>query len=131
MIKAVIKASRSASGPAHNAPSTPNTIGSMIVAGSRYTICLDRERIDACTGLPIDWKKTPVAICSALIGHARRKIRKHFTANSLYSSDSDPNSRTMLIGANWNTKNASTNTMVDTVRIIRYACFTLSFCPLP
>lgn len=131
MTRVVINASTSASGPAHSAPSTPNAIGSRIVAGSRYTTCLDNERIVACVGLPMDWKKTPVAICSPLIGHARRKIRKHFTANSLYSSDSEPKSRTMLMGANWNTKNARINMIVDAVSMMRYACFALSFCPLP
>lgn len=65
------------------------------------------------------WKKMPVAIGSSLIGQAGRKMRKHFTANSLYIFDSDPMMRTILIGANWKTENARTNAIVDAVRIMR------------
>ena len=41
---------RSETGPAHSAPSTPMNMGRISVAGTWKIICLDRERMEACTG---------------------------------------------------------------------------------
>lgn len=76
------------------------------------------------TGLPIACKKIAATVWNPFSGQSIRKMRKHFTANSLYSPSSEPNSETTLIGANRKTKKQITATTSAAIMAIRKAFFT-------
>ena len=97
-------------------PYTPHRYPNSSMAGIRNKICRDRESRAAGMGLPMAWKKMPVTAPAPIMKQASRYTRKHFTANSMYRSDSCPNRLMIYSGQNWKMKKAATKIKVQLVR---------------
>lgn len=63
---AKIKAKLSATGPAHNAPSTPHIAAKIKISGIKNTNCLDKDKMDDFSGLPTDCINTPAIFVKAI-----------------------------------------------------------------
>ena len=72
VIKHVIAAIKSATGPANIIPSIPKNRGSIIIIGSRYIICLVKDKNIPFIGFPIDVKNVDDSGCTLFINVKKR-----------------------------------------------------------
>lgn len=120
-----------ANGPEYKTPSIPKNSGKMSAAKSIVPACRISVEIHACVGFPIACRNETEALLKPSKMQSIRKMRRHFTENSLYNSDSVPNMLTIDIGNIWKKNVAIAAQIVVIMTASLNVCRHLSFLSAP